>query len=190
VEAKPRAFCSSKGSITVTRSERVRIFLKSHVLYGCDKRGRMKLRLGPSGFGVEQPTSKTVFDLKVANYFVAYTLFASPASAQGPFGTTDVRWVDLRHGRRLSPLTGCDRRYEISDGNIVRSLVLSTTGAMAWVCSDVAASEVHKLDRNGAAVLDTAGAPGDMSLALSESSGVVVYWSNGLEPRSARLTGF
>ena len=190
-EAKStKSFCSSKGSVTVTRTERVRIFRKDQVLYGCDKRGRRKMRLGSSGFGVAEPAGKTVSTLKVAHFFVAYTLSGIPTSSQGPFGTTDVRWVDLRHGVRNSPQTGCERRQQVSDGNVVRSLVLSGSGAMAWVCSDVLASEVHKFDRLGASLLDTSPRPGDMDLALSESSAVIVYWRNEGTPRSASLFGF
>jgi hypothetical protein len=185
-----KRFCSSKGSVTVIRTERVRIFRKDRALFGCDKRGRRKMRLGSSGFGVEEPTGKTVSKLKVAHFFVAYTLSGIPTSSQGPFGSTDVRWVDLRRGLRISPQTGCDRRRQISDGNVVRSLVLSGTGAMAWVCSDVLASEVHKLDKLGATLLDTSLSPGDMHLALSESPDDIIYWTNEGTPRSTNLFGF
>jgi hypothetical protein len=186
VHARTKAFCSAKRSVTILRTERVRIFRKGRFLYGCDKRAGVRIRLAPARLGFEN-----VLNFKVANYFVAYTLRGEPSSTAGPFSRTDLHWVDLRHKRRLKPATGCDRRREISDGNLVRGLVLSVTGALAWTCSDVAAAEVHKLDRNGPALLDTAPAPGDMDLAMSDGPGiVVVYWLNGLQAHSAVLTGF
>ena len=186
-EARSKKPCASKGSVTVHGTERVRIIKTKHTLYACDRRAKRKMRLGPRG---DFP-GKTVSNLRVAGYFVAYTLHATPASSQGPFGDTDVRWVDLRHGKRLNPSTGCARRNLVSDGNKVSRLVLSATGAMAWVCSDVAASEVHKLDRLGPNTLDTFyGPPWDMSLDLGESLGVTVYWANLDGLHSSRLIGF
>lgn len=69
--------------------------------------------------------------------------------------------------------------------------MLSRTGEMAWVCSDVAASEVRKLDRYGPGLLDTfVGPRWDMSLDLVESLGVTVYWANRDGLHAFRLVGF
>jgi hypothetical protein len=191
VAARTAKFCSAKRSKTIVRTETVRIYDRKHVRYGCDRRARRKMRLGPSGLGLESPPGHVVSDLQVANYFVAYTLASVPASSQSPYSDTYVRWVDLRHGRRLSPATGCTRRYEESDGNGVWRVLLAYTGVIAWVCSDVAASEVHKLDVSGPGLLGTYPARLDMSLDMGVSTGDVrVYWTDLDGLHTTGLAGF
>jgi hypothetical protein len=193
VQAKTTKPCSSKGSVTARRTETVRIFIKEHVYYGCDRHAGRKMRLGPASFGSpeDHPQRVLVWDLTVASYFVAYRLEAQPRlGGPGPFGgRPELRWVDLRHGKRLSPPVGCPRRQEASDGNAVGRIVLGSNGAMAWVCSDVVASEVHKVDSAGPNLLDTVYGPWDVSLDLGEYLGVTVYWSNRDGLHMSRLVG-
>jgi hypothetical protein len=186
--------CASKGSVTARRTETVRIFIKKHVYYGCDRRRGRKMRLGLASFGSleDHPSRIVVLDLVVKNYFVAYRLDSVPRDGgPGPFGgNPELRWVDLRHVKRLSPEIGCTRRLEPSDGNGVWGIVLGSNGAIAWVCSDAVASEVHKIDSAGPNVLDTVfGPPWDMSLDLGEFLGVTVYWANRDGLHASRLIG-
>jgi hypothetical protein len=187
-QARSRKQCTPRGAVTVLRTTAaIRISKKGDFLYGCDRRTKRIMRLGPTG--VDFP-GKTISNLNVRNYFVAYTLSGTAPSSEGPVSDTYVRWVDLRHGKRLRPSTGCARRYEVSDGNHVHRVLLSSTGALAWVCSDVAASEVHKVDRFGPALLDTfVGPQWAMELDLGESLGVTVYWKSLDGLHSSRLVG-
>jgi hypothetical protein len=63
---------------------------------------------------------------------------------------------------------------------------------MAWQCSDVAVSEIHKVDSAGPNLLDTSlskGPFGDMQLDLGEYLGVTVYWVNLDGLHMSRLVG-
>jgi hypothetical protein len=181
--------CTPRGSVTVLQTtEAVRISRRGRFVYGCDRRTKRIMRLGPTG---PNYPGKVILQMDVKRYFVAYVLHAVPYGRE-PSGEADVRWVDLRHRKRLNPPTGCAHRYEVSDGNGVVRIVLSSNGAIAWQCSDVAVSEIHKVDSAGPSLLDTSlskGPFGDMQLDLGEYLGVTVYWVNLDGLHMSRLVG-
>jgi hypothetical protein len=168
-----RSSCPVKG--------KVHVFNKGRSVYACYSRFRHgKIRLGRSG---------TVREVHVAGNYAAWAVSGEPASSQGPFGTTDVHLAYVPRSRKIEVgPTGCPPR-ELSDGNVITSLVLNDYGLLGWVCwTRSGLTEVHKYDGSGPGILDRG--INDISLydlALNER-GIVLYWSRPDGPRSAVLS--
>lgn len=177
-DAAKRGKCAMKGSKTIVRDSRARVFYvrRSQTYYGC---------LYRTGRKRELPT----YDYDAVDGFVLrspYLAFEGGTTG-GSMSTGDLWRMNLRTGKRqVVDTTG----ESFAGGSSVEGVLLTRRGAMVWIREtwsyDERTVSVEKYDAAGEETLDPGPNVAVGSLALTPS-GRRVYWMNAGEPRTAVL---
>jgi hypothetical protein len=166
------ARCKSLGS-GIVATDRVRVYRRGgrtdYTTYACDLRTGRTTRLG----GFTQGSGFGTYAFAIAGAFVGF----DDLDCERDFCQDQVRVVDVRSGReRATPLVETD---EFVDG-----LVVTTTGAVAWMRPAGGIREVREFDGGGVALLDSGPGIDATSHALGGSTH---YWIDSGTAKTATL---
>jgi hypothetical protein len=128
--ANAAAPCAAKGSDTVRKTDKVRVYSKDRHLYGCVRESGITRHLYGSDIfvGNQYDSAKLI---RVAGYHVAFATssFCTVCGEPGPYAT--IEEVELRHDARRH--LGKVRRYDPdATGVSIDALVLDHCGRIAY----------------------------------------------------------
>jgi hypothetical protein len=193
--SQPHPRCGPSNARTIASSEYARAFVRRGIVYVCGKRrGERTVRLGGERTECESSTGCGGIDLvRLTGRWVGYESFLAPNGSSAS-STIEVR--SFRSGRILHQIRigGSSK-----DGDALASsfgLVLKRNGSAAWISSvrrqprtDPPSStrEVHRFDRTGHAVLDTAIVGSDADITALDLEGSILSWIKMGERKSVIL---
>jgi hypothetical protein len=178
--------CRPTLTTTLLVSKEARVYRSlNRRVYGCLFAVGRPFRLDRSDFR----QTVLAFDTKrsrLAGPYVAYTLFVrSPGGVdQADVYVRNLRTgVRKRHRRAVELANGIGLDDEPSG---VDSIVLRSTGAVAWIASAAAGGEVHRIDSRGHRLLDS-WQDHEIALASLKLTRTTIRWSSDGVIRTASL---
>lgn len=178
------ADCGTAGARTLAASASGRAYVTGQIVLGCSAHGSGSFRLGTLGRGC-LAGGHLQLPIVVAGEFAAYTLERCLVDT----GMTLVMVRRLSDGKLIASQPAITNAIAVESFKSVPSLVLKSDGAVAWLAvlesfGRTRSIEVHRLDRRGAALLDSGIAIRPAALQLSGST---VSWQHSGSSRSAAL---
>ena len=180
-DAAKRRPCAIRGSETVEVTDRARLYVVRRpgvsAYYACLYRSERRIRLVAE-------EGHSAAHLRVSGRFLVYLVVQDTSKV----GTHELKRLDLRSGGRVT-VAGFGHTQEGIDA--LEDLVLTRRGAVAWIRNVWYGGEpprrsVGSYRANRHTVLDPGPNVDAGSVAVTASGGRL-YWTNGGEPRSARL---
>ena len=167
--ATPKRSCATRGK-TLDASSYARLYRHQDVVYACLRDGRRRL----IGAQEEDGTGEYIF--RLSGRYVATDALTC---VRGLDGTASLEVRDLQSGRVVRAAQVDD------DANVIRDLVLTTKGDVAWIRSNGTVRHVLKLDAPGPPVVLDAG--NDIALSSLARAGTTLYWTPADGPRTGQL---
>ncbi|MDX6201562.1 MAG: hypothetical protein QOJ83_1062 [Frankiales bacterium] len=181
--AKPR--CGPSGTRTLAANHFGRVFERRDSVYSCGYRRRAVHRIGAKYDCGSSSACGGVTIVKLAERWVGFAEFFSD-------GSTTVSWVAVVNMSSGHTLHKHREGGYSSDGQrttdaVTDAIVLKRNGSIGWIEAVTqlprpSFGEVHRFDRTGHALLDTAS-----KIRRLRLQGTSMTWLHDGEPRSAPL---
>jgi hypothetical protein len=179
----PAARCGPASSRTLAATPVARVYVAHGAVYGCAAQTRRVYRLGSRRLCLVEPR---IGPVTVAGRFAAY----GQQSCGTDTSSSQVLVRDLSNGKVLLSRSAISRVPGPESFESVSAIVGKRDGAIAWLAGVTSIGrpgglvEVHKVDRLGAALLDSGSGIARGSLTLHGST---VTWRDRGATRSATL---
>jgi hypothetical protein len=187
------ARCAPAHARTLASSKYARAFKRGDFDYVCDRRSGKTLRLGPTLNECDSSIGCGGIDLvRLSGRWVGYESFLADRSS----ATSTIEVRSFRSGRILHHIRigGDTKDGEEQAGS--GALVLKRNGSAAWISTvrllpktdpPSTMREVHRFDRTGHAVVDSAIAGSNMDISGLRLDGSVLSWLKMGERKSIVL---